>query len=337
MQKVDYLISLDYELFFGKNPGTVEHCLIHPTEQLLTVLNKYNSKVCLFVDAGFLVKLREYSTTFSELNEQYKKIQQQLLQLSRAGHDIQLHIHPHWVDSTYDGTDWTINTARYRLHDFSDNEINDIVSSYKAELQLCSEQPIFAYRAGGWCLQPFDKLKEALMSNGIWLDSTVFNQGYSSDPTRHFDFKNMPQLPFWSFSDDPLQVDNSGKFIELPISAFKTSPLFFWKLAFHKKFSSQQFKSYGDGQAMVANNQYYFDRLTKSTYGPVMIDGAKAGQLQSALKTHINNQQTDSIFNIMGHPKSLAPYSLRKLDQFLQQNTQLQCKTFQDLTHLCPL
>ena len=59
MQKTDYLISLDYELFFGKNPGSVEHCMLYPTKQLLGVLNKHNSKVCLFVDAGFLLKLKE--------------------------------------------------------------------------------------------------------------------------------------------------------------------------------------------------------------------------------------------------------------------------------------
>ena len=334
MQKTDYLISLDYELFFGKNPGSVEHCMLYPTKQLLSVLNKHNSKVCLFVDAGFLLKLKEYSTVFPELGSQYKQIKEQLLALSQDGHDIQLHIHPHWFDSTYNDSGWTINTQRYRLHDFSNAEINEIVRSYKAELESCSHQPIFAYRAGGWCLQPFDKIKEALTNNGIWLDSTVFNKGFSSDPTRYFNFKSMPQLAHWRFSENPLHVDDSGAFVELPISAFKTSPLFFWKLAFHKKFSSQQFKSFGDGQAMVANKQYYIDRLTKSTYGPVMIDGAKAGQLQSALKVHLKENNNEGIFNIMGHPKSLAPYSLRKLDEFLQKNTFLQCKTFQDLAYL---
>ena len=334
METTNYLISLDYELFFGKQPGTIENCMLIPTQKLINILDKYNSKVCLFVDAGFIVKLKYYSTEFPELADQYKKIQHQLLTLSKAGHDIQLHIHPHWFDSTYDKNGWYINTDRYRLHDFSLSEIDEIVRSYKAELQLCTEQPIFAYRAGGWCLQPFEKIKDALLKNGIWLDSTVFNQGYSSDPTRHFNFKEMPQLPHWQFSADPLLPDELGEFVELPISAYKTAPLFFWKLAFHKKFSSQQFKTFGDGQAMVANNQYYFDRLTKSTYGPVMIDGAKAGQLQSALNRHLKEQGSNDIFNIMGHPKSIAPYSLTKLDLFLKKNTQLQCKTFQDLIHL---
>ncbi|RBW47823.1 hypothetical protein DS885_01300 [Psychromonas sp. B3M02] len=335
MTKTDYLISLDYELFFGKNTGSVEDCMITPTNQLLTVLNKYNSRVCLFVDAGFLVKLKEYAKNYPELQQQYNDIKQQLLSLSKAGHDIQLHIHPHWVDSTYDKNGWNIETRRYRLHDFSDLEIDQIVRTYKAELTSCTLQPIFAYRAGGWCLQPFDRLAKALASNGIWLDSTLFNQGYSSDPTRYFDFTDMPQQAYWTFSTDPLQPDPKGQFLEIPISAFRTSPWFFWKLAFHKKLSSKQFKSFGNGQAMVANKQYYIDRLTKATFGPVMIDGAKAGQLESALRAH-NKQQPNAIFNIMGHPKSLAPYSLTKLDQFLNNHPQLQCKTFQNFRHLMP-
>ncbi|WP_417696466.1 hypothetical protein [Psychromonas sp.] len=335
MKKTDYLISLDYELFFGKNTGSIEDCMITPTNKLITLLNKYNSRVCLFVDAGFLVKLKEYADSFPELAKQYRDIKQQLLTLSKAGHDIQLHIHPHWVDTTYDQDGWHIDTSRYRLHDFSDSEINEIVRSYKAELTTCTLQPIFAYRAGGWCLQPFDTLSKALSDNGIWLDSTLFNQGYSSDPTRYFDFTNMPQQPYWTFSTDPLKPDTQGQFLEIPISAFKTSPLFFWKLAFHKKVSSKKFKSFGNGQAMVANKQYYIERLTKTTYGPVMIDGAKAGQLEAALKSH-HKQNAGAIFNIMGHPKSLAPYSLTKLDQFLNNNPQLQCKTFQNFRHLMP-
>ena len=334
MNKVNYLISLDYELFFGTSPGSVQNCMLIPTKELVKVLDRHNSKVCLFVDAGFLVRLKDYSEHFPELTEQRKEIHKQLLALSAAGHDIQLHIHPHWIDSTYDQNGWKINTQRYRLHDFSATEIEKIVYSYKAELQQCSHQPIFAYRAGGWCLQPFKKIKEALLNNGIWLDSTVFSQGYSSDPTRHFNFKSMPKLPYWRFSDDPLQPNESGEFIELPISAYKTSPLFFWKLAFHKKFSSQKFTTFGDGQAMVANKQYYLQRLTQTTYGPVMLDGAKAGQLQNALKKHMKNQHSLSIFNIMGHPKSLTPYSLDKLEQFLKNDQSLQCKTFQDLLHL---
>lgn len=334
MKETDFLLSLDYELFFGKNPGSVQNCMITPTQKLIEVLDKFNAKVSLFVDIGFLVKLKEYAPEYPELLTQYKQIQEQLLTLSGQGHDIQLHIHPHWFDSRYDQNGWNIDTTRYRLHDFSKEEIGQLVKSYKEELQYCTHQDIFAYRAGGWCIQPFDKIQNALKENDIWLDSTAFSGGHSDDPTRYFDFKNIPAKSHWSFSDDPLQEDAKGFFTELPISSFKTSPFFFWKLAFKKKFSNKQFKPFGDGQAMVAHGNYYIERLTKTTYGPVMIDGAKAGQLQSAFNHHLKSTDANSVFNVMGHPKSLSPFSLEKLNVFLEKNRNLNFITFQDLKKL---
>lgn len=333
--QIKLLLSLDYEIFFGTNSGSVENCIIHPTQNLLELLDRYNYKVSLFVDAGFLVKLKQQSLEFPDLSKQYTTIKKQLKSLSSQGHDIQLHIHPHWQDSYYDGSRWVINTQRYRLHDFTSREIGEIVASYKQELESCSEQPIFAFRAGGWCLQPFNKIKQALQDNNIWLDSTVFSQGHSDDPTRWFNFNAMPNQAYWHFDDDPLTINQHGYFTELPISATKTSPLFFWKLALRKKFSSHLFTTFGDGQSMIANRSYYIERLTKTTYGPVMIDGSKAGQLEKAFKEHLKLTAENSIFNVMGHPKSLAPYSLIKLENFIKAHHQeLTSITYQDLKHL---
>lgn len=333
-EQVKLLLSFDYEIFFGQHCGTVEKCLIEPTTQLTSLLNSYNYKASFFVDAGFLLKLKESCKRYPELSLQYAAIKKQLTTLSAQGHDIQLHIHPHWQDSHYDGDGWIIDSQRYRLHDFSEAEISEIVTTYKQTLELCSEQEIFAFRAGGWCLQPFGAIKKALQENEIWLDSTVFSDGHSDDPTRWFNFKNSPQQAYWHFSDDPMMPIKSGYFTELPISATKTSPLFFWKLAFHKKFSKNRFVPFGDGQAMIASPSYYIERLTRTTYGPVMIDGAKAGQLNKAFIEHLQLNDRNSIFNVMGHPKSLTPYSLIKLEQFLQQHKNISSITFQDLKHL---
>jgi len=332
--KTPFLLSLDYELFFGSASGSINNCMLEPTLQLVKILEPHNVKVSLFVDAGFLVKLRECSTTYPELKLQYQLIQKQLLSLSSRGHDIQLHIHPHWQDSYYTEKGWFIDTKRYRLHDFSQQEINTIVKKYKEELTLFTHNDIFAYRAGGWCIQPFDKLKQALLEHNIWLDSTVFADGHSDDPTRYFNFNLTPSAEFWRFDDDPLQSDDTGSFVEVPISALKTSPFFFWKLAALKLFAKGDFKTYGDGQAMLAHGNYYLSRLTKTTHGPVMIDGAKAGQLQSAFKQHNKKYNDKAIFNVMGHPKSLSPYSLFKLNKFLHKNTNIQSITFQDLKKL---
>lgn len=332
--RVKLILSLDYELFFGNSSGSIESCMINPTQKLLDLLHSYNCKVSLFVDAGFLVKLREQACDYPILKKQYAVIKQQLKSLSSQGHDLQLHIHPHWQDSYFDGNHWVINTQRYRLHDFSSQEIDQIVSNYKQELESCSEQTVFAFRAGGWCLQPFNKIKKALKNHDIWLDSTVFPQGHSDDPTRWFNFNTTPQKAYWHFNNDPLIPQQDGYFTEIPISAAKTSPLFFWKLVLRKILSNNLFTSFGDGQAMIANRSYYIQRLTKTTYGPVMIDGSKAGQLECAFKEHLKLADKNSIFNVMGHPKSLSPYSLIKLEQFLQQHRDIISITYQDLKHL---
>ncbi|KPU82970.1 hypothetical protein JI57_03005 [Psychromonas sp. PRT-SC03] len=329
------LISLDYELFFGDISGSVEECLLKPTQAIIRILQAHNIKLSLFVDAGFLCKLEEYSAHFPELLRAKKQIKKQLLTLSEQGHDIQLHIHPHWQDSYYDGKTLITNTQRYRLHDFSEEEQLELVQRYKQTLQKYSTKPIFAFRAGGWCLQPFSQISRALKENGIWLDSTVFNNGFSNDPTRFFNFKEMPNTTQWQFNEDPLQVQNPGNFCEIPISSVKTSPLFFWKLAFLKIFHVGNFNAFGNDHAMQANNSYYLQRLTTTTtYGPVTIDGAKAGQLQSALqqfeKNH-KNKKGPIIFNMMGHPKASCPYSLQKLDLFLKRNPHLISITYQDI------
>jgi hypothetical protein len=114
----------------------------------------------------------------------------------------------------------------------------------------------------------------------------------------------------------------------------KTSPLFFWKLALRKKLSSHLFTPFSDGQAMLASRSYYIERLTKTTYGPVILDGSKAGQLEKAFKEHLKLADKNSIFNVMGHPKSLSPYSLIKLEDFIRKHNELTSITYQDLKHL---
>ena len=158
---MNIFITLDYELFFGSYSGTQEKSIINPTNKLLEVLNKYDLKASFFVDSGYLIKLDEYRKKYTKLEHDYKIIVNQIIELSKNGHDIQLHIHPHWEDSYYDGSKWVLDNRRYRLHEFSDEDIDKIVYQYKKVLTDIVGKKVFTYRAGGWCIQPFEKLSEA--------------------------------------------------------------------------------------------------------------------------------------------------------------------------------
>jgi len=161
----------------------------------------------------------------------------------------------------------------------------------------------------------------------------VYADGVSEDEQRGFDFSGAPVKETWRFSDDPIVETDDGEFVEVPISACRVSPLLFWKMAFIKKFSKGQHSPFGDGAAMTANAQYYWKRLTSSSISVVSIDGLKASFLEYAFNYHEKNSHSH-IFNVMGHPKSVTPYSVKKLDQCLAGKPDFQAITFQDLKPL---
>ena len=330
------LLSLDYELFFGPRTGTVEHCLILPTQKVAETAQRHGARLSLFVDALYLQRLTDEAHRFPRLQHDLDAIHRQLVSLKDAGHDIQLHLHPHWLDSTFDGEQWRLVTTRYKLHDFSADEIAAMVGSAKKLLTDMIGDTVFAFRAGGWCMQPFPPIAPALLAHDIWLDSTVFAGGLSDDKDRWFDFSSAPVKDFWRFSDNPNHEDRQGPFVEIPISAMRVTPLLFWRMAINRKLLPQtDHQPFGDGSPMVWGNSYFWQRLTSSTISVASMDGFKADLLSKAFR----DEQAASgkqLFHAMGHPKALTPYSLARLDNFLTGLGVFTRVTFQDFRHLQP-
>jgi hypothetical protein len=307
-------ITLDYEIYFGEKHGSVEKCIIYPTSELMRIAEKHDVRFSFFVDCGFILKLNEFRKQYPELEKDYQAIIKQVKYLSDTGHDIQLHIHPHWEDSYYDGKSWIIDVKRYKLADFNEKEIGDIVFRYKKVLVDITNKPVFAFRAGGWCLQPFWKLKKSFKENNITLDSSVFRNGFYTSEQYSYDFRNAPNKDIYRFEDDVVVENEKGFFTELPISPIKNSPLFFWKLFLLGRKNPHLHKPLGDGQAMPAPG-YRKKLLTRYTNNPVSIDGYNAHILNQALNTLQTKQLQHMV--VIGHPKALSRYSIQKLEEFV--------------------
>jgi hypothetical protein len=307
-------ITLDYEIYFGANHGTVEKCIIYPTSELIRIAEKHNVRFCFFVDCGFILKLEEYKQKYPQLEKDYKAIREQVKYLSDTGHDIQLHIHPHWEDSYYKGDRWIIDVKRYKLADFNEAEIADIVYRYKKVLTDITSTTIFAFRAGGWCLQPFDKIKKAFVNNGITLDSSVFKNGYYTSAQYSYDFRNAPDKAIYKFEDEPAVEVGKGYFTELPISGITNSPLFFWMLFLLGRKNPYFHKPLGDGTAMPAPG-YRKKLLTRYTNNPVSVDGYNASLLNKVLAKLINKKFEHMV--VIGHPKALSRFSIQQIEEFV--------------------
>lgn len=310
-------LTFDYEIYFGALTGSVEKCILAPTRMLTEMADKQGVKLCQFVDIGFLLKLEEEMKKHLVLQKDYSALCTQLENLWATGHDLQLHIHPHWEDSYYDGQKWICKVDRYRLHDFSDEEIKSISHRYKKRLaEFTGNDELFAFRAGGWCIQPFHRLKNVLYDLGIHVDSSVFANGHYASDIYQYDFRGVPLKGKWKFSNDPLVEEVEGIFTELPISSIYNSPLFYWRLFLLGRLNPHEHKPLGDGIPVPAPGQR-LKLLSHWTHNTVSVDGYNASLLWRAYRQHLRLKKNEMV--VIGHPKSLTRYGLKALEQFIHE------------------
>ncbi|MBF0382165.1 MAG: hypothetical protein HQL69_14165 [Magnetococcales bacterium] len=226
---LEIFLTVDYEIYFGRSLMTQEEILLAPTKELLESCSAINVPLTMFCDVNYIAKLQEWGD-FSLV----AKIEEQLCKAISMGHDVQLHIHPHWEFTTRDkdgsfhfadnhyllGTRFTdtatrkmdITQAIAKGKDYLENLLKPVASSYNC----C------AYRAGGYGLQPYEgDMLAALIDNGIKIDSSVI-PGYKMQSKVHMiDFSDLVGRSHnWYGPVDGLAapaMQNSG-LLEIPIA-----------------------------------------------------------------------------------------------------------------------
>jgi peptidoglycan/xylan/chitin deacetylase (PgdA/CDA1 family) len=327
---MNIFLTYDYELFFGKSAGSVDKCMIEPTNELLKIAKEFNIKMTFFVDIGYLIKLKEFLPNNPELQLDDSKVRKQLTQIMEEGHDIQLHIHPHWEKSYYENGKWVFVTENaYKLADFDQEEINRIVVSYKAFLDEIVGYKTSAFRSGGWCIQPFHKLNAIFQEVGIKYDSSVFPGGSFSSTDYSFDFTNAPTKSHYSFNDDECQEVENGPFVEYPISSRRYSPIFYWRLYILGRLFPSQHKMIGDGDFLAQPGRKK-SVLTNFTWNHISTDGFYASKLEKTLNSFEQNNIEDMV--VIGHPKGMTFFSLKATKKFISKaHTKHVFRTFKEL------
>jgi hypothetical protein len=238
MRPKTIILTIDYEVFLGNRTGDLETVLIQPTYDLMNILRKNNSRMTVFWDIMHYNRICELCANNNELQLQKKLIEKQITDLVIAGHDIQLHLHPHWLDAKYEDGKWVFEYSRFALTTLSSkkdqNDINSIFGCVYQMKRLMESliRPIDAdycvktFRAGGYLLEPFTELKDTFLELGITVDSSIC-PGLKSKVERYsYDFRKYPKLLMYNFSDSPKKVDKDGLFTELPIYTIKLSAWF---------------------------------------------------------------------------------------------------------------
>jgi len=215
------VLTYDYELFLGSDSGDLNQTLIKPTEKILKILEQYNAVGLFFIDVTFLSHIKNTKC--------YDSVKRQIQKIRVLGHEIGLHLHPHWIDAKeIKKCRWKFeNFENFRLHSFDNQKLEQIVRENYNLLQsiiyeIDSRYKIECFRAGGWSVQPFEQLKDIFLEVGIKYDFSVLPGMLDDDrPKHYYNFKNTPQKEIWYFTDDILCEDTNGKFLEVPTTVFK--------------------------------------------------------------------------------------------------------------------
>ncbi len=319
----DCLLTLDYELFFKKS-GDAYLSLLKPTDDLLKVLEDTGGKAVFFVDTIYLNLLR--TSAEPENLELYKKFEEQLRDIVARGHRIELHLHPHWLDARQVEREWVFQSyEHYKLNSLPVEKIQELFREGVECLNRIARQAdpdytVLAFRAGGWCVEPFEKIRAAFRMCGIKIDSSVV-PGMRLDGAVHaLDYTGLGPKAFYKFSDNVREPDERGVVIELPVNGYYLSRSEKLRIAIGRKFNRKKARIFGDGTGIsIVLPVSYRERLTTffrfgKYYNQFMLDGYIDGCL---LEEKVAESSLPFV-SMVAHPKTLTHSSLQAIRYLVQ-------------------
>lgn len=318
--KTTLLLTYDYELFLGRS-GTVEKCLIEPTNELRKVMRAHNAHGTFFVDTIYLLRVRK------ESKSDYEKVERQLLDLVNDGHRVEVHLHPHWVDAKYESEkgQWFFDNFRYyRVGNCPGNLIDSLFEQSVELLRgICCQvesgyKPV-AYRAGGWCIEPFRAFTRLFKKYGIVVDSSVLPLQFSNDKVQGFDYRSITINGAYRFTESPTKPDANGCFVEIPVTTFKSTLSSIIPLHLKMLAKKERYRILGDGVSSLAHNGAYHsqtmvdkisDRLIKPQWRSLSFEGACNGYPESFFRKY-------NLYTSITHPKLVSQSALQAMDSAL--------------------
>jgi len=325
--KKNVLITFDCELFQGVRSGTVENCMLIPTEKILKILSRHKTNAVFFIDMLYLCRLKEISATYPKAKSDFEKIEQQLVEIAEQGHYVFNHLHPHWIDAVYDAeiNQWHLNdTSKYAFESLSEREqgyvfeismklLNDILS--KAKRHAAAD----GYRAGGLYIQPFASFKNYFDKYNILYEFSVLKNatGKLDAGNIRFDFSGIGKN-IYRFSNDITLEDKNGAYVQYAMD-FVAIPLLtrlqnslFYRLNSKKK----NHQIHGDG--ISTSNKIHCTKkggfVSTETFSVEMLNEVK-------LPLYIKKVEQENYLHLLSHPKLVSDYNLKVFDKLLKKLT----------------
>jgi hypothetical protein len=221
------LVTADYELPLGRNLASPAEVLFEPTAKMMEVCKDLGIPLTFFPDICSVWAHRKFG-----LDDYAEQFEDQMRRAIRNGHDVQLHLHPHWLFATYQNGEWAHCPERMYLSECGfgreADSAGEIVArgiNYLSKL-VKADQPSYqclAFRASGLALQPQEReLLAVLLANGIRMDCSIAKGLMLRTDTVQIDYHNMPAQANWFMAPETgIAVPAQEGVLEIPIATFQ--------------------------------------------------------------------------------------------------------------------
>jgi peptidoglycan/xylan/chitin deacetylase (PgdA/CDA1 family) len=228
---MNLVLTFDYELF-GDGSGDVFEHMIKPTRQIFDVCDEYDIKTTIFFEVVEYWRLKEEWDDGNKMGynrNPIEAIEQQLQKAAQNGHDIQLHVHPQWVNAEWKGKEWKLDMSNWRLGDLStkDYSIERLLREGKEAIESLIREVVrdykcIALRAGAYNIMPSEDVYKAMNATGLKVDSSVYPGGFEHGELSKYDYRgvSLDKDYWWADPADIRKESQAHKEImEIPVFA----------------------------------------------------------------------------------------------------------------------
>lgn len=317
------LLTLDYELF-GDGSGDVFKHIVEPTNIIIDVAERYGAKITVFFEVVEYWRLKQEWESGNHMGYSRNPIEameQQLIDLINRGHDVQLHLHPQWVDAKWENGHWVVDCKNWRLGSFESSSmtIKDLISKGKSTIEdlirpFCPNYKCYAIRAGGYNAQPSDAIIEAMSECGLNVDSSIVPGSKELGTLSFYDYSCSPNDVGYWFVEERLEEPGKerSEIVELPIVTFPVvrflkfmSPTRVKSIMRNRKSAQASFSaktSSGGSSGGIMSKISFFFKKEYQTWDYCLFPS----WLHRYFLRNISRQHNRDVFVIIGHPKSFV-------------------------------
>jgi hypothetical protein len=219
-------LTHDWELR-GDGSGDIEQIQFAPLRKLLEIYEKFGARTTFLPDLMQQISFRRCISEHPELKSLAELWDEHVREAFRQGHDIQLHLHPQWLNAKYEHSRWQLNgdwsilnydrdTAYAMLaegKEYLENLLRPIDQSYRC----------VAFRAGALAAAPSKHLFRSLADLGIYVDVSIAGGLFVSNQNLQLDYRNCEEvfLPFYPVMEDARRVsDKREDIVCVPLNHF---------------------------------------------------------------------------------------------------------------------